>query len=87
MKVSALSLKRAVKRLLTVSPVTEPAAMSSATAVSVEEPEATGASLTAVTLMTKVCEALVSTPLLSTPPLSWICTVTVALPLALAAGV
>ena len=37
--------------------------------------------------MVNVCTALVSTPPLAVPPLSWIWTVTVAVPLALAAGV
>ena len=46
-----------------------------------------GASLTAVTVMVKVWVALVSTPPLAVPPLSWMLTVTVAEPLALAAGV
>src|SRR3954469_23596480 len=46
-----------------------------------------GASLTAVTVTVKVCVALVSMPPLATPPLSCSCTVTVAEPLALAAGV
>ena len=46
-----------------------------------------GASLTAVTVMVKVWVALVSTPPLAVPPSSWMLTVTVAVPLALAAGV
>ena len=46
-----------------------------------------GASLTAVTAMLKVCAAEVSTPPLAVPPLSWACTVTTALPSALAASV
>ena len=46
-----------------------------------------GASLTAVTVIVKVCVALVSTPPLAVPPSSVIVTVTVAVPLALAAGV
>ena len=46
-----------------------------------------GASLTAVTVIVKVCVALVSTPPLAVPPLSWIVTVTVAVPTAFAAGV
>ena len=46
-----------------------------------------GASLTAVTVIVKVCAALVSTPPLAVPPLSCSVTVTVAVPLALAAGV
>ena len=48
---------------------------------------ATGASFTGVTVIVKVCAALVSAPPLAVPPLSWIWTVTVAVPLALAAGV
>ena len=47
----------------------------------------TGASFTAVTVMVKVCAALVSTPLLAVLPLSSAMTVTVAVPLELAAGV
>ena len=47
----------------------------------------TGASLTALTLITNVGFALVSTPLFVVPPLSWRLTVTVAVPLAFAAGV
>ena len=47
----------------------------------------TGASLIGVTVIVKVCVALVSTPPLAVNPLSCICTVTVALPLALAVGV
>ena len=39
-----------------------------------------GASLTGVTLMVKVCGALVSTPPLAVPPSSWMRTVTVAEP-------
>ena len=47
-----------------------------------------GASLTAVTLIDEgLGGRVVSTPPLAVPPLSWICTVTVALPLAFAAGV
>ena len=46
-----------------------------------------GASFTAVTVIVKVCEALVSAPLLAVPALSCSCTVTVAVPLAFAAGV
>ncbi len=46
-----------------------------------------GASFTAVTVIVNVCAALVSTPPLAVPPSSWILTVTVAEPLALAAGV
>ena len=46
-----------------------------------------GASLTAVTLITKLCVALVSTPPSAVPPLSLMRTVRVAVPLALAAGV
>jgi hypothetical protein len=46
-----------------------------------------GGSFTAVTLMLNVWMADVSTPPLSTPPLSWIETETIAVPLALAAGV
>ena len=46
-----------------------------------------GASFTAVTLMTKVCSALVSTPPFDMPPLSVSLTVIVADPLAFAAGV
>ena len=47
---SAESLKLLVKSVLTVAVVTEPAAVSSLSAVSDAEPEATGASLTAVTV-------------------------------------
>ena len=47
----------------------------------------TGASLTAVTLMTKVCGAEVSTPPFAVPPLSCRVNVIVAVPLAFAAGV
>ena len=47
----------------------------------------TGASLTAVTLITKVCGAEVSTPPLAVPPLSCRVNVIVAVPLAFAAGV
>ena len=46
-----------------------------------------GTSFTAVTLITNVCAALVSTPPLAVPPLSCKRTVIVALPLAFAAGV
>src|SRR5436190_8620693 len=46
-----------------------------------------GASFTAVTLITNVCGALVSTPPPAVPPLSWTESVTVAQPLGLAAGV
>ncbi|MPN60846.1 hypothetical protein SDC9_208579 [bioreactor metagenome] len=46
-----------------------------------------GASLTVLTVMVKVCVADVSTPPLATPPLSFNVTLTVATPLALAAGV
>ena len=46
-----------------------------------------GASLTAGTLIVKVCTAEVSTPPLAVPPLSCSATATVALPLALAASV
>ena len=46
-----------------------------------------GASLTAVTVMVKVCGADVSTPPFAVPPLSVSCTRDVAVPLALAAGV
>ena len=46
-----------------------------------------GASLTAVTVMVKVWVALLSTPPLAVPPSSWMLTVTMAEPLALAAGV
>src|SRR5438270_836767 len=46
-----------------------------------------GASLTEVTVMVKVWAALVSTPPLAVPPLSCSWTVTVAVPLALAASV
>src|SRR5688500_880509 len=45
-----------------------------------------GGSLTAVTVMRKVCGSLASSPPLAMPPVSRNCTVTVALPLALAAG-
>ena len=47
----------------------------------------TGASFTAVTVMENDCAALRSTPPLVVPPSSCNCTVTSALPLALAAGV
>ena len=50
-------------------------------------PAKLGASLTAVTLMTKVCGAEVSLPPLAVPPLSCARTVTVAVPFAFAAGV
>ncbi len=40
-----------------------------------------------LTVMVNVCAALVSTPPLAVPPLSWMCTVTVVLPSTLAAGV
>ncbi len=40
-----------------------------------------------MTVIVKVCGALVSTPPLAVPPLSWMRTVTIALPEALAAGV
>src|SRR5438105_11139973 len=46
-----------------------------------------GRSLTGVTVMVKVCAALVSTPPLAVPPSSRISTVTVAMHLALASGV
>ena len=46
-----------------------------------------GASAIAVTVMVKVCAAVVATPPLAVPPSSWAVTVTVALPLAFAAGV
>jgi len=46
-----------------------------------------GTSLTAGTLIVKVCTAEVSTPPLAVPPSSCSATETVALPLALAAGV
>ena len=46
-----------------------------------------GASLTGVTVIVNVWTRCVSTPPLAVPPLSWICTLTVAEPLALAAGV
>ena len=52
--VSVLSLKRAANRLPTVLPATEPETVSSSTAKSVDEPVATGASLTAVTLVFKL---------------------------------
>src|SRR5205814_2169231 len=45
-----------------------------------------GASLTALTVMVKVCGAELSTPPLTVPPSSWRVTVTVALPLASGAG-
>ena len=63
--------------------------LSSATSVKAGLPAAlsTGASLTAVTVSVNVCTALVSTPPLAVPPLSWIWTETVALPFASAAGV
>ena len=41
--------------------------------------------LTAVTVIVNVCGSLVSTPPLAVPPSSWIRTVTVTVPLALAA--
>ena len=50
-------------------------------------PTPVGASLTEVTVMVKVWVALVSTPPLVVPPLSWRATVTVAVPLALGAAV
>ena len=43
--------------------------------------------MTAVTVMSNVTGVLTSTPLLAVPPLSWRATVTVATPLASAAGV
>src|SRR5262249_25895071 len=46
-----------------------------------------GASLTGVTVIVKLCGALVSTPPFAVPPSSWRSTVMVALPKALAAGV
>jgi hypothetical protein len=46
-----------------------------------------GASFTAVTVIVNVCVALASMPPLAVPPLSLSCTVMVAVPLALAAGV
>ena len=46
-----------------------------------------GASLTGFTVMVKVWSAEVSMPPLAVPPLSWACTVMVAVPLALAAAV
>ncbi len=46
-----------------------------------------GASLTAVTLIENVCVAEVSAPPLSVPPSSCNCTLTIAEPFALAAGV
>ena len=46
-----------------------------------------GASLTAVTVIVKVCGADVSTPPLAVPPLSESVSVIVAVPLALGAGV
>ena len=46
-----------------------------------------GASFTAVTVIVIVCGTLVSSPPFATPPLSWSLTETVAVPLALAAGV
>ena len=47
----------------------------------------TGGSFMAETAMTKVCGALVSTPPLAVPPLSWIATLTTEEPFALPAGV
>ena len=46
-----------------------------------------GTSFTAVTVIVKVCGPLVSTPPFAVPPSSWMRTVTVAEPAALAAGV
>ncbi len=46
-----------------------------------------GGSLTGVTVMVNVWSALVSTPPLAVPPLSWTWTVTVAVPVAFGAGV
>ena len=46
-----------------------------------------GASLTGVTVIVNVCGALVSTPPLAVPPLSWMLTVTVATPNASGAAV
>ena len=43
--------------------------------------------LRCTTEIVKVCAALVSWPPLAVPPLSWTCTVTVAVPLAVVAGV
>ena len=51
------------------------------------EIETVGGSFTGVTVIVNVWAALVSTPPLVVPPLSCICTVTVAEPFALAAGV
>ena len=48
---------------------------------------AVGASFTGVTVIVKVCAALVATPPLAVPPESAATTVTVAVPLAFAAGV
>ena len=47
--VSAVSLKRSENKVITVAPAMEPVAVSSFTAVKVDDPEATGASLMAVT--------------------------------------
>src|SRR5262245_25018140 len=65
------------------------ASSSSRIAFKVGDPELsnTGASLTALTVIVKVCGALVSWPPLAVPPLSCRRTVTVALPFAFAAGV
>src|SRR5437867_1555642 len=49
--------------------------------------EIVGGSFTAVTVIVNVWGGLLSTPPLAVPPLSWSCTVTVAVPLALEAGV
>ena len=46
-----------------------------------------GASFTGVTVMVKVCAALPLVPPLAEPPVSCNCTVTMAVPLELAAGV
>ena len=61
--------------------------MSSMYVSAAERLVAVGASLTGVTVIVNVWTALVSTPPLRTPPLSWIWTLTVAEPLALPAGV
>src|SRR5437667_25447 len=55
--------------------------------VTLPPPVNDGASLTAVTVMVKVCGVEVSAPPLAVPPLSERVTVTVAVPFALAAGV